>query len=135
MIKLVKSFDEWLISNFTETWETKNIFNPKIYFERRKQVSELLDKGRTKKDEGPLQAMLSDDNDQLLLPMLHACICFYILDLRFSVLFRTVLKEKSIFFFGLIFVSPNYRCMHVQNDFFLKEILVLKNYLISRFYI
>jgi len=27
--KLVKSFDEGLIPNFAETWESKNIFNPK----------------------------------------------------------------------------------------------------------
>jgi len=31
MTKLVKSFENGLIPNFTETWGTKKIFNPKIY--------------------------------------------------------------------------------------------------------
>jgi len=31
MTKLVKIFEERLITNFTQTWGTKNIFNPLIY--------------------------------------------------------------------------------------------------------
>jgi len=31
MTRLVESFEDKLISNFTETWGTKNIFNIKLF--------------------------------------------------------------------------------------------------------
>jgi len=64
-------------------------------------------------------ALFTHDNDQLLLGNATCMHLFlYIRPSTFTVTWYCTKKEVNLLFLKLMFVSPNYRCMHVQNDFF-----------------